>query len=336
MAVYELVIEIGNSQCSIYKKDSGLVLKESTLIAFSKQGKRFIVKEVGNKAQEMLNKTSNSVWVESPIKDGVVVNSELAVLMLKAFINRVIPKSFLPPVINAVLVTSCALTSEEKRAYELLLINSGVSVVWFVPSVISSLIGGGIDVKGSKARLIVNIGAGVTEIAAVSNSTIIDGYAVEMGGNVINSAICSTIYDDQGVVISDVVAEKIKVEIGSLFERDNATIEVSGFDALTKAARNVTIYAKDLYPVIAIAYKKISDAIEIFLNAQSADVCSDIASEGIYVCGGASKVTGLEMFLKRNLMLNINVLDDAENISILGGGQLISDKEHLSVIIENN
>lgn len=336
MAVYELVIEIGNSQCSIYKKDSGLVLKESTLIAFSKQGKRFIVKEVGNKAQEMLNKTSNAVWVESPIKDGVVVNGELAELMLKAFINRVIPKSFLPPVINAILVTSCALTSEEKRAYELLLINSGISVVWFVPSVISSLLGGGIDVKDSKARLIVNIGAGVTEIAAVSNSTIIDGYAVEMGGNVINSAICSTIYDDQGIVISDVVAEKVKVEIGSLFERDNATIEVSGFDALTKAARNVTIYAKELYPVIAIAYKKISDAIEIFLNAQSADVCSDIASEGIYVCGGASKVTGLEMFLKRNLMLNINVLDDAENVSILGAGKLITDKERLNIIIENN
>ncbi len=336
MAVYELVIEIGNSQCSIYKKEAGLVLKESTLIAFSKFGKRIVVKEVGNKALEMLNKTSSSVWVEGPIKDGVIVNNELAELMLTCFINKIVPKSFIPPVINAILVTSCALTGEEKRAYELLLIKSGVSVVKFVPSVISSLLGGGIDIKNPKARLIVNIGAGVTEIAAVSNSTIIDGYAIEMGGNVINSAICNTVYEDQGVVISDMVAEKIKVEIGSLFERDNATIDVSGFDALTKAARNVTVYAKELYPVIAIAYKKISDAIEIFLNGQSADVCSDIASEGIYVCGGASKVTGLETFLKRNLMLNINIFEDADNVSIIGGGKLLSDKEHLNVIVENN
>lgn len=336
MAAYELVIEIGNSQCSIYKKDAGLVLKESTLIAFSKQGKRLVVKEVGNKAREMINKTSKSVWVECPIKDGVIANPELAELMLSAFLDKVVTRGIFGPVINAVLITSCALTGEEKRAFELLLIKCGVSVTWFVPSVITSLIGVGVNIKEPKARLIVNIGAGVTEIAAISSSTIIDGYAVELGGNVINSAICKTIFDDQNVIISDTVAERIKVEIGSLFERDNATIEVSGVDALTKAARNITVYAKDIYPVVAIAYKKISDAIEIFLNGQSADVCSDVASEGIYICGGASKVTGLENFLKRNLMLNINLFEDADNVSILGGGALVSDKEHLNIIVENN
>ena len=336
MAAFEIVIEIGNSQCSIYKKDGGLVLKENTLIAFTKQGKHIVVKEVGSKAREMQNKTATSVWVETPIKDGVIVNPELAELMLSAFINKVVSRNIFGPVIHAILVTSCALTNEEKRAYELLLIKCGISVVWFVPSVISSLLGAKIDISNSKARMIVNIGAGVTEIAAVSSNTIIDGYAIEMGGNVINSAICKTIFDEQNVIISDFVAEKIKVEIGSLLERDNATIEVSGVDALTKAARNIVVYAKDIYPVIAIAYKKISDAIEIFLNGQSADVCSDIATEGIYVCGGASKVTGLESFLKRNLMLTINILEDAENLSILGGGQLLTNKEQLKTIIENN
>ncbi len=336
MATVELVIEFGNANCSIYRKDAGLVLKESSCIAFSKHGKRLLVKESGNKAKQMQGKTAGSIWVETPISDGIIVNPELAELLLETFIDKVVKRNVFGPCIKAILITSCALTSEEKRAFEVVAMKAGISYIWFVPSVITSLIGANANIKENKAKMIVNIGAGNTEIAAVSNNTIIDGYSIEMGGNVINSAICKTVFEEQGIVISDSVAEKIKIEIGSLFERDNAVIEITGVDALTKSARTGTVYAKDFYPVIAIAYKKITDAIEIFLNQQSADVCSDIATDGIYVCGGASKITGLESFIKNNLMLNVNIIEDAENVSILGGGKLLNLPNELNQIVENN
>ena len=76
----ELVIKLGDSESYIYKKGSGLILKEASMIAFSKSGSKISTIEVGNSAKELVGKTDGTIWVESPFKEGVIANVELASL----------------------------------------------------------------------------------------------------------------------------------------------------------------------------------------------------------------------------------------------------------------
>jgi rod shape-determining protein MreB and related proteins len=332
----ELVIELGSSNTCIFEKGAGLVLKEASLVAFTRKNKKIIVKEVGNKAKKMIGKTSESIWVESPIKNGVIINKDLAELMLRSFLSKIFGNRKFLPRLKILFVCNCAIDGKEKREFETLGYNIGASIVNFVPSVITSAYGGGLDINESYGKMIVNIGADTTQIGVISLGSIVTGYSVALGGSVIDSAIVKYVYDNYNTIISESSAEKIKCEIGSLYNTDVSNIEFIGVDALTRATRTDVIFAKDLYPVIEIAYNKICSAIQIVINEISPDLVGDIAQNGIYVCGGGALMTGTEEYFRRQLRLNITIFENSQDVSILGGGKLLSDKSLLENICDNN
>jgi len=336
MAVVELVIQIGDSHTSIYKKGAGLILKEASVVAFGRSRNKMILHAVGNEAKEMQGKTDSNVWVESPVKYGSIVNMELAQLMLSSFLDTVLVKRKMFTKINVVMLTSCTLSPEDKRDYEKLAFNCDINYVYFVPSIIACAVGGGFDLSDIRGKMIVNIGAGSTEIAVVSQYSIVNGVNIELGGSVIDSAIVKTVFEVFNIVISENTAEKIKKEIGSLHENDISNVDFSGIDALTRVSRENTLFAKDLYEVFEVAYNKIAEAIDIVINQLSPDLANDVATNGIYFCGGGSLITGLEGYFKKHLNMPIELSTDPEIVSVLGGGILMSDKLMLKVVVDKN
>lgn len=334
MKYTELVIHLDDNETSIYLKGTGLVLHEDSMIAFSKQGKRIKVNAVGNDAKQMIGKSSN--WVESPIKSGCIFNSELACLMLKSFLNKAGIRRGFTSKVKAIFLVNCALTSQEKRAFEVLAINCGIDYVWFVPTLIATAIGADVNIESVKGRMLVNLAHGYTEIGVISNCSLVKGYSVELGGTVVDGAICKAIFEQFNIVISDIQAHKVKCEIGSLHSSDIANIEVAGVDALTRAAKMTSVFAKDLYVVFKVAYEKIADAINIVLHQLSADLSNDIAKNGIYLSGLGSTVTGLENFFKKLTGREMLILDRVSQYELKGGAALLNNKELLKRVVENN
>lgn len=333
MANVEFVIEFNDDFTSISYK--GRVYKEASLLAFTKKGKNIKMQAFGNQAKKMLGKNDGVTWIESPFKYGTINNMELAQLFLSSFIDFVIEKRNFATKIKALFVCSCALDIDEKRAFEILAIKCGINQVWFVPSVITYAVGNGADVLSPTGNFMVGIGAGCTEIACVSQGSIVNGYNIQLGGSVIDSALIDCINENFGIVISNMTAEHIKNEIGSLHPSDIANIQYQGIDALTRVSKSGTVFAKDLYPVFSIAYDKICEAINIVISQLSADLINDIAKNGIYVFGSASKVTGLESFLRKRLNIPVNIIED-EMTGVKGGVLLMDDKKLLNTLIDKN
>lgn len=334
MKYTELFIKIGDSETCIYKKGSGLVLKEASLIAFSKKGKRINIVEVGNSAKELLGKTDGSIWVEAPFKSGIIDNKELAKLLLSKFISLAVVDS--SHKIKATFFVNCSLTAEEKRDYELLALSVGIFNYSFVPSAVASLVGAGCDVEDVSGKMIVDFGADCTEIAVVSKASIVSGHSIELGGNIIDSAIVSYVFETFNVVISEVSAEKIKKEVGSLHQNDVANITFTGYDALTRSAQKNTIFAKDLYTIFEAFFDKIIEGCEIVLNQLSADLINDIARNGIYLCGGISQITGIESYFKKRLNVPIYVYEQPELLCMEGAKTLSNDENLIQKIVANN
>lgn len=333
MSNVDLVIEFGDDYTSIGYK--GRVYKEASLLAFTKKGKNIKVQAFGNQAKKMIGKNDGATWIEAPFKYGVIDNSELAQVYLTSFIDSVLESRNFATKIKALFICSCALQLEEKRAFEVLAIKCGINQIWFVPSVLASAIGNGLDVLQSDGKLMVGIGAGATEIACISQGSIVNGYCVELGGSVIDQAIIDVINDKFGVVISKLTAENIKQEIGSLHPSDIANVEYSGIDALTRISKTGDVFAKDLYPVFSIAYDKICEAIDIVISQLSADLINDISKNGIYVYGPGSRVTGLEAFLRKRLNVIVNIIEN-EVAGVNGGMSILNDKKLLNTLIEKN
>ena len=91
MCKLSLIVDMGTSNTVIVERKQGRVVEEPTLIAVKKVGGKMRTVAVGKEAYKMkISKHKpQDVYYVYPVKDGNVVNSEAACLMLKAFIERI-------------------------------------------------------------------------------------------------------------------------------------------------------------------------------------------------------------------------------------------------------
>lgn len=335
MATHYIGIILGSTTTCIYKLGNGVVLKEPSLIAMPTNLKAKEVVAVGNEAKELSGRTAENITIYSPISNGTIHYENLAVLMLKSFLKKIFPSNMFGQNIKAVLCIPLGLTPAEKKQFEVVCFKAGIADVYMIPDVISFAIGSGLDIKTENSAFIVNIGGDTTNIASISNYSIVNGYNIAIGGNIINVAISKYIEEAYGIKISPEQAERVKIEICSLFESYNASISIIGINKNTNLKQEITVTASKLFPIIDHYYSKITEAIISIVQSSNPEIVSDIAKNGIYVYGGGSLIVGLEKYLFDKLKLKIN-LSDIQQAEILGTAELIKYPGLLKKILKSN
>lgn len=329
MASISLAIKMGSSSTLIYKQGEGIVLSEPSMVAVQTSGKNRIVRAVGTKAKRILGRTDKNTQVVSPIFRGVIIDSQLAEAMLRAFLSKIIEKTFKKPSIRAIVCVPIGISAVEVKNFEKVCLNCGIGEVIFVPSVLCGAVGMSLPVLSSSSSFVVNMGGGTTDIAVVSSGNIISGISLGFGGTDLDTSIENLIATDFKLLIGADVPEKIKIELASLFKNDSSNEEIFGVDTVTNQSRTDVISASDLLPVVEEHYHKLAIAIRDLLNTCSPEIVADVAEKGVYVCGGASGISGLEQFLSAKLGLNVLVDESANFIEVIGAGKLLSDNRTL-------
>ena len=83
----DLIIELGNSFFTIYKKGRGLVLRQPSLIALKKISKDYKIEAVGQEAKTLEAVEDENVRIFSPFSAGKINNFEYAQVLVKQFIK---------------------------------------------------------------------------------------------------------------------------------------------------------------------------------------------------------------------------------------------------------
>ena len=114
MANIELAVELGTTNTAIYKRGSGLLLLEPSLIAKSVEGRKTSIKAVGFLAKKMQGKTADNTQIISPIKDGIINSFEDAIVLLRDLLKKILPKGLLKSKVKILFVIPCGQTVKEK------------------------------------------------------------------------------------------------------------------------------------------------------------------------------------------------------------------------------
>lgn len=327
-------IDIGGSYTTIYKLGEGLVLKEPSLIYAELIEDGYRVKGIGNEAKIAFGKTDDKSIVFSPISAGLIKSEEYTAIMLKHFLSKVYKKSIFSParflISYPVGLPACELEKYKKVAKE-----CGLKVCYYVPKIICCALGCDIDTNNGEANLIVDIGGSSTDVAVISGNNIIHAGTLAIGGKNVDHGIKNLIKEKYNIDISLSTAEKIKQEIGSVYDNDIANIEISGFDVVSSLPISAVIYASDVRNTIVAMADEIARIILTTINMCSADVVQDISNKGIYICGSFVKVNGLNAYLKNKLNISINSNNKYAEACIIGAGKLMSNEDLLNSINEN-
>lgn len=320
-------IDLGTSETEIYTLEGGVVLQEPTVVALGEDGKNK-VKAIGAEAKKLIGKTAENTKVVFPVFEGEVVSEKLAATMLDGYLRKIkFGRGFSTSAIAAAV--PCGAEPALLNKYNRMLSLAGINEAVFVEAPIAAAIGQNIPLSESSPCFVIDMGGGVTNIAALSLDGIIAGVSATLGGKNIDVWLIDYIAENYSLQIGLLTAERIKVQIGSLYENDTLSTVVNGRDLTTGRPRSIVIKAEDIMAPIKRYYDKIFEIASSVLSKLPPEVSAEIRHAGIYVSGGSAGVVGLESYYRKKFNMNVNVADEPQMNVILGLGSLLGNPELL-------
>lgn len=328
MATIELAIDLGSSNITIFKRGAGIILKEASVVVLKQHKKKKEVVEFGNSAKRYLLSTINTAQLVYPIREGIIVNVENATLLMREIIKKISPERLIQPHIKAIVLISCGLTVVERREVEEVMLKAGINDVLLVESSLALL-----AYTNSVGGLFLDIGGGTSEVASVTRGGIATGCSINISGNAFNSKIVDYFVEHYGLKIGEHTAEKLKIDIGSMFDNDLSASEVNGRDVLDSSPRSMEASARDVKKALTNAIDSLIDVVENILNMTPPELAGEILKKGIFISGGSSELPGIVDYISVRIGLPVTQLQDYDNAVSLGGGQLINDYKFLSELL---
>ncbi len=291
----DLAIDFGTFSTLAMRLDNGVVLEEPTAIALNAKKKEIVA--IGKKAKALIGKSPENITAMHPLSNGVIADFDLTQAMLEYYIRKALPGVSLIAPRVAISVPSNA-TDVENRAIQDACLQAGARNVYLVEEILAAAYGANaIDNTGNGA-MILSIGAGLTEIAIVSEYGVITSQAMPEGGSYIDHAIMDYVKSKFNLIIGEQTAENIKIAIGTLRTNDQMNMmEASGRDVETGIPRSIDLKAMDITEAMSRFIHKLIENIKIVLEKTPPELAADIMNKGIIITGGASQIDGLVEYI---------------------------------------
>ena len=266
-------IDLGTANCIVCTKEKGIVIREASVVAYDLVQDRVIA--IGSEAKRMVGKTPYGLTTVRPLRDGVIADFELTLVMLKMFIKKAMHSSIIarPKVIICI---PYGINDVEKRAVENAAIEAGASGVALIEEPVAAAIGAGLPIRQSNGNMIVDIGGGTTEVAVVTGGGVAVSKSLRIAGDACDRAIAEYIRKKFNVLIGESTAEEIKHEIGSAHpSTDIGMLEVRGRNLATGLPSVFNIYSREVHEAIRAPLSSIIDVIKSTLEATPPELCAD-------------------------------------------------------------
>ena len=324
----DLGVDLGTSNVLIYADGKGLVVREPCVVAVDKNTGKIL--EVGAAARNMLGRTPGNVVAMKPLRDGIISDHEMTVMMLSSMFRSATKAGVFTPKPRVVISVPSGVTEVEERSVINAAIEAGARRVFLIEEPLAAALGAGLDIKGAKGHMVVDIGGGTTDIAVLSMNGVAVSSSLKVAGDAFDEAIARYVRRQHGVVIGQVTAESIKIELGQVYPRnEERSMNVKGRDAKTGMPRVVTLVSSEIYEVLRRPARQIADEVLAVLEQTSPELVSDISETGITLTGGCSQIAGMDLLLAERTGIACVLADDPDSCTAYGCGKSLAWINHM-------
>ena len=324
----DLGIDLGTANVLIYVDGKGIVVREPSVVAMDKNTERIL--QVGNAARNMLGRTPGNVVAMHPLKDGIISDHEMTVRMLQTLFRDAGKSSFFTPKPRVVVSVPSGVTEIEERSVINAAIEAGARRVYLIEEPLAAALGAGLDIRGPKGHMVVDIGAGTTDVAVLCMNGVARSSSIKFAGDAFDEIIGRYVRREHSVIIGKTAAEDIKIQIGCVFPRsENISMTVKGRDVKTGMPRELMLYSEEIYNVLRRPAKQIADEVMSVLGETSPELVSDISENGITLTGGGSQLWGMDKLLTEVTGVPCTLADDPDSCVAYGCGKSLSWINHM-------
>jgi rod shape-determining protein MreB len=210
----------------------------------------------------------------------------------------------------------------------------------------AAALGVGLPIAEPVAGMIVDIGAGATEVAVFSLGDVVAQRSIRVGGDQMDAAIVDWLRRKHGLRIGLSTAEELRMELGSVGQI-NAPLhdpapsagplsdgqssladyaDVRGVDIATSLPKRITLTAAEIRQALSDPLEAIVDAIRATLDGCSPDLVADLVDRGVVLCGGGALLRGIDGWLEQRTGMSARIAPNS--LTAAAEGALIC-LEHL-------
>ena len=319
MPASDIGIDLGTRNSQVYSTGKGLVLMEPTVAVYDKDSEK--IKAMGEEAKQMAGHVSSNMEIIWPIRQGVIIDYTVMEKMLKFFISRAMGRrAFRKPRISICIPSGT--TEIEKKAIEEATYQAGAREVFLADEPIAAAIGAGVDVTKPFGNLIVDIGAGTTDIAVISMAGVVVSSSIKVAGDNFNQAIMGYVRKAHNLFIGEDAAERIKIKIGTAIEEASPrTMEVKGRNVITGLPKTVTLTSEEVRMALREATGQIVEAVHGVPEKTPPELAADIVDRGIVLTGGGALLHGIDNLIEQKTGVNTLTVQDAIMVVAAGTGK---------------
>ena len=321
----EIGIDLGTSKTVIFSS-SKIMLEAPNAVTVDAETWEPIY--FGEKAKQTLGRTPDSMVCISPIERGSIADYDIAEAMLKNHIKKTFGNKILRPRIIATL--PAGLTELQHHSLANVLESAGGRNVTVIESPLAIAFGLGIDFSSPHGTLIVDIGAGTTDIAVVSLGGIAVCDSLKIASLDLDAQIIRYIRKEYNIEIGPLTAEDIKIKIGTAIKREiEIAMVAKGRNVFTGLPESFEISSSEIYDAIIDTVNAICDGIRQVINKTDPDLVSDIINDGLYLTGGGSCLAGFAQKISEYIRVKVNTLDEPAYSVVKGAAVALKKKELL-------
>ena len=329
----DIYVDLGTANTLIAVKKRGIVLNEPSQVMVTETNlKKRKVLGIGEEGVKIAQNNPGHIITVKPVRDGVIADFDATKTMLNHFISKVSKKFSLSR--PAVVVSlPYGVTEVEKKAVIEACRSAGASRTYLIDEPMAAAIGADLPIKDASGQMIIDIGGGTTEIAVIALADIVYCEPLKMGGHKFDEVIIRFMKDVKHLVVSEDIAEKIKIELATALPTKNiVSMEVEGRDIDTGFPRKTAVTSEEIGTALADSIQQIVHGILNALEQTPPELVSDIIGNGIVLAGGGALIKELPAKIEAEVRIPVRVAANPLIAIAAGGEKVLSDPELLDKI----
>nr|WP_323048036.1 rod shape-determining protein [Paraburkholderia sp.] len=324
----ELALDIGTANTRIHVSGAGVVLNQASVLCTHgrdslRPGGRPTV-SVGDEARRMLGRLPQNIEAITPIRGGVISDFPASEQMIRQFVRHARKGRRLTNAPRITVTVPGGATQVERRAVKEAVHGAGASHVALLARPLAAALGAGLAISQATGCMVVDMGAGTTEIGVIALGSVVRGASGRVGGETLDQAIINYVRRTHGLLIGEHTAQRVKLEIGSaLPPKDDLKTVVTGRSLAEGVPRPLTLSSQEVYEAFIEPLEQIVSLLRRVLESTPPELAADIADRGFMLTGGSAMLRGLDQRLREETGLPVTVAEQPMTCVIRGTGLAI-------------
>ena len=154
-----------------------------------------------------------------------------------------------------------------------------------------------------------------------------------MGGHKFDEAIIRYLKEIKKIVVTDELAEKLKLELGTALPKKNIrSLEIEARDLDTGYPRKQIITSEEIGTALSDSIQIIVHGILNAIEKTPPELVSDIIDNGIVLAGGGALINEICAKIEMEVRIPVRIADNPLTTIALGGEMVLSDPDLLDKI----